>query len=557
MSNSIDIIKEQKEEYSEHLYELLHTFMYIEYKNIYNDALNNSNEKSSHSSVLKRFQDKIADIPNWNQIQVESIYERFCDKSKCLYFADLLKTVYILTVKMVLLGLPKDKRNTIQIKKPTPENFLHRLMIHIARELWKRPYIFYHKVKSVEYQNNIYHFDNIVKNKIGSVIRDTLPMDVMVKYMSSSDILNMCEGSDSDEDSAIEDNYDNDNSTYLGGNTNYEESDDETEVEEDTNEESNHETEVEEDTNEESDDETEVEYTNEESDEETELEDTNEESDDETEVEDTNEESDDETEVEDINEETDDETEIVEDINEETDDETEAIEDTNEETDDENEVMGNDEQLLQNIVIQQPIEHNMLNPIDLIEERQVENTNAVIEDDIIQPFEGTTEVIEEDIIQPFEGTTAVAEEDIMQPFEGTTAVVEEDIMQSFEGTTAVVEEDIMQPFEGTTAVNEPEPIQEDTKVNDDVVNEPEPIQEDTNVNDDVVNEPEPIQEDTKVNDEVVNEPEPIQEDTKVNESAQNDVRVTNSISKDKIKEQIRKKIINIETKKSKVKNAFF
>src|SRR5210317_2378098 len=299
MSNSIDIIKEQKEEYSEHLYELLHTFMYVEYKNIYNDALNNSNDKSSHNSVLKRFQDKIADIPNWNQIQVEAIYERFCDKSKCLYFADLLKTVYILTVKMVLLGLPKDKRNTIQIKKPTPENFLHRLMIHIARELWKRPYIFYHKVKSVEYQNNIYHFDNIVKNKIGSVIRDTLPMDVMVKYMSSSDILNMCDGSDSDEDSVIEDDYDNDNSTYVGGYTN-EETDDETGLE---------------DVNEETDDETEVEGTNEDTDDETEVEGTNEETDDETEVEGTNEETDDETEVEDVNEETDDETE-VEDVNE-------------------------------------------------------------------------------------------------------------------------------------------------------------------------------------------------------------------------------------------------
>src|SRR5210317_1773040 len=457
MSNSIDIIKEQKEEYSEHLYELLHTFMYVEYKNIYNDALNNSNEKSLHSSVLKRFQDKIADIPNWNQIQVEAIYERFCDKSKCLYFADLLKTVYILTVKMVLLGLPKEKRNTIQIKKPTPENFLHRLMIHIARELWKRPYIFYHKVKSVEYQNNIYHFDNIVKTKIGSVIRDTLPMDVMVKYMSSSDILNMCDRSDSDEDSVIEDDYDNDNSTYVGGYTN-EDTDDETGVE-DVNEDTDDETEVE-GTNEETDDETEVEGTNEETEDETEVEGTNEETEDETEVEGTNEDTDDETDVEDVNEDTDDETDVedvnedtddetdVEDVNEDTDDETD-VEDVNEDTDDETDVVedisdeteliedteqiydvnqdeGNNEQLLQNIVIQEPNENNIINPIDLIEERQFEGTTAVVEEDIVQPFEGTTAVVEEDIVQPFGATNAVIEDDIVQPFEGTTAVVEED-----------------------------------------------------------------------------------------------------------------------------------
>src|SRR6056300_814054 len=512
MSNSIDIIKEQKEEYSEHLYELLHTFMYVEYKNIYNDALNNSNEKSLHSSVLKRFQDKIADIPNWNQIQVEAIYERFCDKSKCLYFADLLKTVYILTVKMVLLGLPKEKRNTIQIKKPTPENFLHRLIIHIARESWKRPYIFYHKVKSVEYQNNIYHFDNIVKNKIGSVIRDTLPMDVMVKYMSSSDILNMCDGSDSDEDSVIEEGYDSNNSTYLGGNTNYDETDDETDVEdtdvetedetdvEDTNVETEDETYVE-DTNVETEDETYVEDNNVETDDETYVEDTNEETDDETEVEDTNEETDDVTEVEDTNADTDDETD-VEDTNADTDDETE-VEDTNTDTDDDtevedtesiydvNHVEGNDEQLLQNIVIQQPTDNNIINPIDLIE------------DGVVQPFEATNAIIEDDIVQPFEATNAVIEDDIVQPSGATNAVIEDDIVQPSGATNAVIEDDIVQPSKNTTNVNqeiskvsEPEPIQEETIVTNNTVSEPEPIQEETIVANDTVSDPEPTQEET-------------------------------------------------------------
>src|SRR6056300_1490581 len=460
MSNSIDIIKEQKEEYSEHLYELLHTFMYVEYKNIYNDALNNSNEKSLHSSVLKRFQDKIADIPNWNQIQVEAIYERFCDKSKCLYFADLLKTVYILTVKMVLLGLPKEKRNTIQIKKPTPENFLHRLIIHIARESWKRPYIFYHKVKSVEYQNNIYHFDNIVKNKIGSVIRDTLPMDVMVKYMSSSDILNMCDGSDSDEDSVIEEGYDSNNSTYLGGNTNYEETDDETDVE---------------DTNVETEDETYVEDTNEETDDVTEVEDTNADTDDETDVEDTNADTDDETEVEDTNTDTDDDTEV---------EDTESIYDVNH-------VEGNDEQLLQNIVIQQPTDNNIINPIDLIE------------DGVVQPFEATNAIIEDDIVQPFEATNAVIEDDIVQPSGATNAVIEDDIVQPSGATNAVIEDDIVQPSKNTTNVNqeiskvsEPEPIQEETIVTNNTVSEPEPIQEETIVANDTVSDPEPTQEET-------------------------------------------------------------
>jgi len=197
MSNSVKLIREQKEEYMDHMFDLLYEFLYTQYKTIYQNLL--LSKEAVKKGILKSFQKEVSKIPEWNQIKVEHLYQSFIEKKKCTYFHELLKTVYILSVKLVLLGLPKENRNKIQIKVPSPESYLHRIMIHIAREVWKRPYLFYHQVKSVEHQNHLYQFELVIRKKIRSVIRETLPMDLMVQYMSSGDVLETNHDSDTSE----------------------------------------------------------------------------------------------------------------------------------------------------------------------------------------------------------------------------------------------------------------------------------------------------------------------------------------------------------------------
>ena len=189
MSKSIKLIREQKEEYMDHLFDLLYGPIYSEYQTIYKEVC--QSREGIAKGVLKTFQKEVANIPVWNQLKVEEFYQNFLEKTKCMYFVELLKTIYILSVKLVLLGLPQENRNKIQIKVPAPETFLHRLLIHVARDVWKRPYLFYHQVKSVEQQNHLYQFEMIVRRKIRSVIRDTLPIDLMVQHMSSSELLKL------------------------------------------------------------------------------------------------------------------------------------------------------------------------------------------------------------------------------------------------------------------------------------------------------------------------------------------------------------------------------
>jgi hypothetical protein len=202
MSKSIKLIREQKEEYMDHLFDLVYEPVYRHYQSLYQNVC--QSKEGMVKGVLKTFQKEIAKIPEWNQLRVEQFYEDFLEKTKCTYFVELLKTIYVLSIKLVLLGLPQEHRNKIQIKIPSPDTFLHRLLIHIARDVWKRPYLFYHQVKSVEQQNHLYQFEMIIRRKIRSVIRDTLPIDLMVQHMSSSELLKLEEEASSSSDESSE-----------------------------------------------------------------------------------------------------------------------------------------------------------------------------------------------------------------------------------------------------------------------------------------------------------------------------------------------------------------
>ena len=203
MSKSIKLIREQKEEYMDHMFDTIYEPLYRHYKTLYQGLV--GTKEAVSKGILKTFQKEVAKIPEWNQLKVESSYKDLIDSSKCHYFPELLKTIYVLSVKMVLIGLPQENRNKIQIKVPAPETFYHRLLIHVARELWKRPYLFYHQAKSVEQQNHLYQFEIILRQKIRSVIRETLPIDLMVQQMSNSELLREDISSESESDAEEED----------------------------------------------------------------------------------------------------------------------------------------------------------------------------------------------------------------------------------------------------------------------------------------------------------------------------------------------------------------
>jgi hypothetical protein len=178
MSKSIKVLRDQKEEYTEHLFELLNQPLITVFRKIYNEVL--KSKDYAKKNVLKMFQKQMEITPEWNQAKIKKVYDDILAENKCGYFPELIKTVYMLTLKIVLLGIPLEKRKKIQIRIPSPESFVHRCLVHVARELWKRPYLLYHESRSIDCQQNMHECELIIRKKLKAVVRETIPIEWVI-----------------------------------------------------------------------------------------------------------------------------------------------------------------------------------------------------------------------------------------------------------------------------------------------------------------------------------------------------------------------------------------
>jgi hypothetical protein len=178
MSKSIKVLRDQKEEYTENLFELLNKPLITVFRKMYNEVL--KSKDCTKINVLKLFQKQLELTPEWNQTKITKMYDEILTENKCGYFPELIKTVYMLTLKIVLLGIPLEKRNKVQIRIPSPESFVHRCLVHVARELWKRPYLLYHENRSIDFQKNMHECELIIRKKVKTVIRETIPLEWVI-----------------------------------------------------------------------------------------------------------------------------------------------------------------------------------------------------------------------------------------------------------------------------------------------------------------------------------------------------------------------------------------
>ena len=176
-SKNIELLLDNKKEYLAHINDILIPNYSKELLRIYNNVVNSD-------TVLKDFQIILSKISNYNHIQIKELYDNIIEKNDYSYFPDLLKATIttIVNINMVMNEMENIK---VKIRIPTPENFIHSCFVAIARNLWKKPYLLYHKVRSIERQYNINQLEKIIQNSILYTIRSIIPMDKIVQSYSN------------------------------------------------------------------------------------------------------------------------------------------------------------------------------------------------------------------------------------------------------------------------------------------------------------------------------------------------------------------------------------
>ena len=179
---NLNITLQSNKEYSAQFINLTSPQFIEGFRSIYENVKNNNKVPKL---VLKEFQDKLKLIPQWSQNIIEQEYKRIKVLSKCEYFDDLLYAMFA-TYSQTLLSENKSYNN-LNISIPTPEHVIHSCYISIARSIWKKPDIFYHRNSKTTISNNLKDLNKIIIESINSTIRNLLPFkEILENYLENN-----------------------------------------------------------------------------------------------------------------------------------------------------------------------------------------------------------------------------------------------------------------------------------------------------------------------------------------------------------------------------------
>ena len=168
-----------KNEYIEHLQDILSIPIAKKIYNIYNECIDN--KKS-----LKEFQTELVAIKKWNNNTVKEEYKNILKETKCKYFDNLIKIIIITSVKIKIYEY-KDYFDNIKIKIPEPEDFVHKCYINVSLYCWKNAYLFNKKnIRDSELQNNLNIIEENIRYIIKKTFRDFIPINDILEQIQNN-----------------------------------------------------------------------------------------------------------------------------------------------------------------------------------------------------------------------------------------------------------------------------------------------------------------------------------------------------------------------------------
>lgn len=184
----LNILVETKNEYISHLINILNPLIFEGLQSIYKEA----QKTSDATDVLKIFQTFLKRIPKWNKNLIDKETERIINSSHSYgWLCDLIKA----TLKSSLIVLMYNPTKKIQervdasfYKNISTSDFIHKVYIECAREIWNNPYLLYHNYPPIEIKRNQRDCMNIIKECIREALRKLLPVKHILSIYLGEDI---------------------------------------------------------------------------------------------------------------------------------------------------------------------------------------------------------------------------------------------------------------------------------------------------------------------------------------------------------------------------------
>jgi hypothetical protein len=174
----MNYLVEIKNEYTITLVNILTPLIFQGLNSLYVEA----KRISDKDNTLKNFQTFLRGVPRWNNQLISDETDRILSNCKCAdWLNDLIKAV----IKSNIMILTNNKNiNNIDTKYYEEidfKNFIHKIYIECAREVWNNPYLFFDEYTPIELKRNQRDAISLIKDAIKEAIRKMLPVKHILK----------------------------------------------------------------------------------------------------------------------------------------------------------------------------------------------------------------------------------------------------------------------------------------------------------------------------------------------------------------------------------------
>ena len=157
------------------------------FRSIFDEAWKLCDQNNETGKYLMTFQNFLSRVPKWNATIIEQETQRIVDRSGCGYLADLVTCVHIIQLKSLTCMRVGSKQKKVDIDIPQLNDFIHKVYVHCARKLYTNVYLFERGIQPLTTQKNMRETEIIIKECILDSIRESIPLEMILKtYMDET-----------------------------------------------------------------------------------------------------------------------------------------------------------------------------------------------------------------------------------------------------------------------------------------------------------------------------------------------------------------------------------
>lgn len=185
---SIQSLSESKNELCARLVNLLTPLVLEGYDSIFKEAWDVCSQNDELDKYLMTFQNFVSRVPKWNGSIIENEKNRIITQSGCSYLEDLITCVHVVHLKALTCIRVGQKQKKVDIDIPSLNNFIHNVYIQVARKVYTNVYLYEKNIMPLQVQKNKRELEIIVKECIMNTIRDSIPVEKVLRaYMDETE----------------------------------------------------------------------------------------------------------------------------------------------------------------------------------------------------------------------------------------------------------------------------------------------------------------------------------------------------------------------------------